>query len=258
MVVLQRVLMNWDMGVRLTAGAAMKAKRQHRKFPVRTWLAGNIFAPVGSAEIGSANDDKRAEFLIGEERKECAVNDGAGFRSALALGTVAGRAEGGVNGCAARGVAGLDGGIRRRSDAGESVGFCVAFAKAADDDVNLSIGEHAASGLGEGGHGGASDAVGHNFAESVVVHDSEINGITEGECGPAFGFRAVTAGTISGVKQGEVGDVFGVDRDGGCGGAAGEVGAGGEEEDEEKDQDRTIKIALRGQSPRVCRVSWHD
>ena len=73
----------------------------------RHGLAGNIVAPIGCAKVGTANDDESAKFLIGEESEEGAVDDGAGLGAALATWAMAGRAEGGVDGSAARGVTGL-------------------------------------------------------------------------------------------------------------------------------------------------------
>jgi hypothetical protein len=140
---------------------------------------------------------------------------------------MAGRAEGGVDGSAARGVTVLRGRVRRKSDACESVGLGVTFADAVDDDVDLSIGKHATSAFGEGGHGGASDAVSDDFAESGIVGDGEINRITERKSRATFGFGAVTARAVFWIEEGEVGDVVRVDGDGRFGWTAGNIRACG-------------------------------
>ena len=159
------------------------------------------------------------------------------LETALAVGAVATGAEGGVDNGAARGVTGLGGGVRGKSDTRESVGLGVTFANAADDAVDLIIGEHAAGGFGEGGHGGAHDAVGDDFAKGGMVCDGEIDRIPERKSSATFGFRAVTAGAVFLIEEGEVGDVVGVNGDGGFGGTAGEIRTGGEEEKKREQED---------------------
>ena len=139
-----------------------------------------------------------------------------------------------VDGGAARCVTWIRRRVRRKSGAGERIGLGVAFANAVDDDVDLIVSEHAASGFGEGGHGGAGDAAGDDFAESGIVCDSEIDRIPERQGGAAFAFGAVTARTVFLIEEGEVGDVVGVDGDRRFGGTTGKIRAGGEEEQEEE------------------------
>src|SRR5262249_5622604 len=177
----------------------------------RHGLAGNIVAPIGCARVGTPNDDESARFLIGGRSEEGAVADGAGFGAAFATWAMAGRAEGGVDGSAARGVTVFGGGVRRKRDACESVGLGVTFADPVDDDVDLIVGEHATSAFGKGGHGGASDAVSDDFAESGIVDDGEIDRITERKSRAVFGFGTVTARTVFLIEEGEVGDVVRVD-----------------------------------------------
>ena len=179
------------------------------------------------------------------------------FGAALAVWAVAGRAEGGVDGSAARGVTGLGGRVRRRSDTGESVGLGVTFANAVDDDVDLIVGEHATSAFGEGGHGGARDAVGDDFAESGIVGDGEIDRITERKSRATSGFGAVTARTIFLIEEGEVGDVVGVDGDGRFGGTAGKIrAAGAREESWHRGAARSGRRTIMGEGPRVCVRAW--
>jgi hypothetical protein len=122
----------WDKGVRKLRPLSRKPGDNVGNFLGRHGLARNIVAPVGCAKVGTADNDESAKFLIGEQSEEGAVDDGAGLGAALAIWAMAGRAEGGVDGSAARGVTVLRGRIRRKSDACESVGLGVAFADAVD------------------------------------------------------------------------------------------------------------------------------
>ena len=79
---------------------------------------------------------------------------------------------------------------------GESIGFGITFANAANDDVDLIVRKHAACALGECGHGRAGNTFGDDFAKRRVVGDGEIYGIAERERRATFGFGAVAAGAI--------------------------------------------------------------
>ena len=88
--------------------------------------------------------------------------------------------------------------------AAENAGLGPARADLRGENVNLFGGEHAASGLAEGGHGRAFNAVGDHFAESVLIHDCEIDRIGKGDGRAAAAVCAVATGAVFGEERVEV------------------------------------------------------
>src|SRR6202008_661805 len=67
--------------------------------------------------------------------------------------------------------------------------------------VDLRVCQHSASALGEGGHRGAPNTVGDDFADGSVICDGQINGTVECDRSASASFRTVTACTVFGVQR---------------------------------------------------------
>src|SRR4030095_15112665 len=101
-----------------------------------------------------------------------------GLTASLAILAVASRAIGGVNFTSLARIAGIRRGVGRKNFAAEEVGLCPRT-DAANDGVDLLIGEHAPLTPRKGGHWSAGHAKCSRVANRVIVGDRKENGIAQ-------------------------------------------------------------------------------
>src|SRR5579863_9825944 len=165
-------------------------------FVVGHGAAGNMVAPVGLADVGTAGDDGGAHGLFIDQRQERSVEDGAGAAAMLRVIAVAAGAGQDIYRLTFVHVAGIGGLVRRQILALNGVVLVPARTHALHDGVDLCIGQRAA-GLGaERRHQRALLAVGNHVAQRWVVKERLVLGVGEIGGAPEIAVFAVAAGAI--------------------------------------------------------------
>src|SRR5215472_9738387 len=134
-------------------------------------MARHIAPPVRRTEIWAACDDDGAQALIADQAQIRRVADRTCFRASFVVVTMTGDTVGHVYRFPLLWISGHRVGIRRRGYATKRRGVPPMFTDAANDGVDLFIGQHSALLARKSGHGGAGPAIGDRRPKSVVVDD---------------------------------------------------------------------------------------